>query len=393
MKIVSIYIVNHNYCKYLENAILSVIKYSNDKRIELLLFDNGSTDNSRDIINKYNKYFDKVVFQENIGLTATCNKAIEISSGKYIMRLDADDFFDENGIENLLELIKKNDYDLCFGNYNIINEKGKFIKRILREGVEDNRVLHRPSHGACTLINKKFLLKYGGYYSIFDRQDGFDLWLKAVFFGKVGFTKKNIFNYRIHNSNLTRNWDSILLTRRNIKYYFFKKHINQMDRILYKINLIDIKFEKFDLIFFKEQLVDLNRSIGPNDNIYIETDDNDIKNFCLEFDILIDPKKIEFKKYINVEIMNPNSRFPRSSIIEGVISTYIFKSGVCFSAIEIKKDNLFQKSKNGVEKKYFPENIDKESEDLYYLTNDFFIRNYNFSDNSKTYVQIPENRF
>ena len=395
MKLVSIYIVNHNYGHFLEDALNSLSKYFDDEQYEVLLFDNGSTDNSNKIINKFEHKIDQVYLQENIGLTATCNKALKVSSGKYLIRLDADDYFNDLGIEKLLKLAENENLDLCFGNYEIINSNGVTIKKVQRVGIKDNRVLHRPSHGACTLVRKEFLKSQGGYFNAFDRQDGYDLWLKAIYYGKIGFSDDVIFKYRNHGNNLTSNWDSILLTRRSIKKMFFQKKIQIIDPILYKIDLRNINFNKNDFLFFKERVVNFQEKLRQVDKFLVITNDENISSFCKHFKIdvsLLNEKHDNLSKII-VNIEDPILNIKSSAIQEAIVSSYIFKAGVCITAKEINKDNLYKYSSNGLEKylgKTKNDALDKELEDMYYKTNGFTIENHNFSKQTITYVQIPD---
>ena len=97
--LVTIYIVNHNYGRFLEECINSV-KKQNYSNIEILLIDDGSTDKeSESLLKRYEEDPDIfVIRQENLGLTSSNNVALKNSTGTYIMRLDADDYLDPNAL-------------------------------------------------------------------------------------------------------------------------------------------------------------------------------------------------------------------------------------------------------------------------------------------------------
>ena len=104
--LVTIYITNHNYGKFVKKAINSVLSQTY-KNFELIIIDDGSTDNSKKIINKYkNNSKIKIFYQANKGLTVSNNLAIRASQGKYIMRLDADDWLDTHAIEILSNILE-----------------------------------------------------------------------------------------------------------------------------------------------------------------------------------------------------------------------------------------------------------------------------------------------
>ena len=80
---------------------------------------------SKKIIENYKNYSKiKVIYQKNKGLNVTNNIAIRISKGKYIVRLDADDFLDENALMLMVqELEKDNEIGLVFSDYYLVDKK------------------------------------------------------------------------------------------------------------------------------------------------------------------------------------------------------------------------------------------------------------------------------
>ena len=96
--LVTVYITNHNYGRYVRQSIESVLnqKFS---AFELIIIDDGSTDGSLEIIAEYEQHPQvRVVSQENRGLVVANNIALRMSRGRYIVRLDADDYFDDNAL-------------------------------------------------------------------------------------------------------------------------------------------------------------------------------------------------------------------------------------------------------------------------------------------------------
>ena len=88
---VTVYITNYNYARYVRQAIESVLAQT-DQDFELLVIDDGSTDDSRETISEYQGHPKiRIIFQENKGLNRTNNIALKAARGRYIMRLDADD--------------------------------------------------------------------------------------------------------------------------------------------------------------------------------------------------------------------------------------------------------------------------------------------------------------
>jgi len=215
--IVSIYLVNHNYGRYIEQAIQSVLAQTY-KEYELLIIDDGSTDNSREIIDKYSNYKNiKVIYQQNKGLTVTNNIALRASSGKFIMRLDADDWLDKNALKILVNVLEyQENVGLVFPDYYKVDVAGEILQCIRRHNFDEVGLYDQPAHGACTMIRKKCLEEIGGYDEAFRCQDGYDLWIRFIQRYQVKNINIPLFYYRQHGSNLTSNEELIYNTRAEI---------------------------------------------------------------------------------------------------------------------------------------------------------------------------------
>lgn len=125
MKKISVIIPVYNVEKYLRECIDSVINqtYTN---LEIILIDDGSTDNSGKIcdeyINKDNRI--KVIHQVNGGLSNARNTGLDNATGDYIMFCDSDDLFVSNACELLLNEIEEKNADYVIANYQNCTEEG-----------------------------------------------------------------------------------------------------------------------------------------------------------------------------------------------------------------------------------------------------------------------------
>ena len=226
---VSVYIPVYNYGKYVEKAIKSVIDQTFDDW-ELIVINDGSNDDSEDIIAKYESH-PKImtVNQKNRGLTITSNIALRLSSGEYFMRLDGDDYLDENAFLVMASFLDKHpEIGLVYPDYYLINENGNVISLERRERITDgeNPVLDIPPHGACTMFRRNILLELGGYSEDISCQDGYDIWLRFLDHHKPGNINLPLFYYRQHSNSLTKNEKEILETRQQIK----RKYIDRKRR-------------------------------------------------------------------------------------------------------------------------------------------------------------------
>jgi CMP-N-acetylneuraminic acid synthetase len=221
LPLVTVYITNHNYGRYLEQAIHSVLNQT-FRNYELLIIDDGSDDHSKEILQPYEVDTRvTVIFQTRKGLAVSNNIALKMARGIYIMRLDADDYLDENALSVMVGVIERNPLaDMVFPDYYLVDEEGNILEMMRRHQFEDVDLLDQPAHGACTLIRKERLIELGGYDEAFQCQDGYDLWLRFTRHYHVKNVNLPMFYYRKHGKNLTGDEGRILKTRNQI----LKKH-------------------------------------------------------------------------------------------------------------------------------------------------------------------------
>ena len=223
--LVTVYITNYNYDQYLEQAIQSVLDQI-FQDFELLIIDDGSTDNSMEIIKRFEKLQNVfVILQKNKGLTVSNNIALKMARGKYFMRLDADDYLDPHCMEIMISKMEKQlDLALVFPDYYEVGHSGKILNHIRRHDFsKDVTLFDQPAHGACSMIRTKTLREVGGYDESFDRQDGYDLWLKMIDGYEISNINLPLFYYRRHGDNLSADSKELLKTRADIK----KKRIKE----------------------------------------------------------------------------------------------------------------------------------------------------------------------
>ena len=121
---ISIIIPVYNGEKYLERCILSLINQTYNN-IELIFINDGSTDNSISILNKYKKKDKRITIidKKNTGVSDSRNIGIDKSTGKYICFCDCDDIYDKNYIKIMHDTIVKNN------NYKVIDSNSKFLSQ------------------------------------------------------------------------------------------------------------------------------------------------------------------------------------------------------------------------------------------------------------------------
>lgn len=122
----SIIVPVYNSEKYLDDCLNSIFKQTNQD-FEVICVNDGSTDKSLDILNKYKDEI-KIINQENQGVSLARNNGVKKASGKYIIFVDSDDTI-ENKLLEKIDIVSKNNPDLIrFGANRIIDDKQREIK-------------------------------------------------------------------------------------------------------------------------------------------------------------------------------------------------------------------------------------------------------------------------
>ena len=132
---VSVIMPIYNAYDYLRPAMDSVI-YQTLKEVEIICIDDGSTDHSLDIIKEYQKADPRIriVTENNAGPAIARNKGLVRARGKYVIFLDADDFYEPTLLESLYELSEEKELDIAVTDYDIYNNrKATFVPMIKSE--------------------------------------------------------------------------------------------------------------------------------------------------------------------------------------------------------------------------------------------------------------------
>ena len=290
---VTVYITSRNYGRFLCEAVDSILRQSISSW-ELLIFDDGSSDDTASIANKYvQEHPNKIVLHRNpkpCGLRACANKAIEAARGEYVIRLDADDYFDDNALLVLSRFLDEHqDIGLVYPNWVYVDEDGGYLglENRKRIGTED-KVLDLPAHGACTMVRKRVLKSIGGYDEKFDSQDGHELWLKVLHRFNVGNVSTPLFFYRQHGNSMSRDQRRLLSARQKIKRDLALKQNGKIKPRIVAIvpakntyaNMPNVALNPLAGKPLIDYTLDAAERANLFENIYVTTDDPNVVAHC-----------------------------------------------------------------------------------------------------------------
>lgn len=210
---VSVIIPTYNRARFVGEAIDSVLAQTY-KDYEIIVVDDGSTDNTQEVLKHYGhkiRYFR----QENKGISAARNLALEKARGEYIAFLDDDDLWLPEKLEKQIDVLERNP-DLAFvaSETHVINGKGEIIDRFKRgkgdvETFENLRQQYFVPM-LTTVVRRKCLDSVGGFNPSLPICQDHDLWLRLAKIYKFRYIDVPLAKYRMHANNITKNLDQYL---------------------------------------------------------------------------------------------------------------------------------------------------------------------------------------
>ena len=204
----------YNAEKFLTMCIESALNQT-CKDIEVIAVNDGSTDNSLQILQKYS---DEIIIidKKNGGTPTALNAGINVMKGEWFKWLSADDILKKNAVEVLLKEsseITDNEYCIFYSNYDLINNSGKIVKQFIEPNYNtlslfDRNVIlldHFYGNGTTSLIHKSMFERYGLFDEKIGFQEDYEFWLRcSLLHGcRLHLIPQNLAQYRIHDGQLT----------------------------------------------------------------------------------------------------------------------------------------------------------------------------------------------
>jgi glycosyltransferase involved in cell wall biosynthesis len=266
---ISIIIDNYNYARFLPDAINSAL-HQDYKNYEIIVVDDASTDNSREVILSYGNKVKPVFQEKNSGQGAAFNAGFKASQGEIICLLDADDLFHADKLSIVKKTADENpDAVLIYNLGHYINKnqdalKGMFPKKIMHGNVSKRLIRHAESLFPPTSFlsfRRRFLDKVLPLAPYLNRIDAdFPLQMLAGVMGKVVAIKQSLGYYRLHGDNWFSNnelerldFETIhRLTRRTEKSFdYINTKLAELN-IQERINLFNHRFHRRNLFMLNQ---------------------------------------------------------------------------------------------------------------------------------------------
>jgi glycosyltransferase involved in cell wall biosynthesis len=235
---ISVIMSVYNAEKYLKEAVDSILGQTY-KNFEFIIINDCSDDNSLPILKEYEMLHNNIILlnnTENLGLTKNLNIALNMASGKYIARMDADDISEPNRFRMQVDFLEKNSAIDILGTFSRnINEDGEIT------GTRSTPITHKdimkilpklsPLSHPTVMFRKESLKKIGFYNDKYLTSQDYDMWFRATRAGlKFYNLPEFLLKYRMNDDYISRKsfkfrWNDFRLRLegyKNINLPFYK---------------------------------------------------------------------------------------------------------------------------------------------------------------------------
>ena len=196
---------SYNHEKFVSHAIMSVIQQTYEN-IELIVIDDGSTDNSVQILTELaSKHDFKLIPRANKGLSETLNQGITLARGKYVAFCASDDWYHSTKIEKMVSFLECNkQYAMCYSNLYEFDGKQLKVRKVKYEpdGLLFSKIFTRDiTLPGITALFHKYIFSEIGLFDTKLYVEDWDMWLRIAHKYKIGFLSDKLAYYRKHDNN------------------------------------------------------------------------------------------------------------------------------------------------------------------------------------------------
>jgi len=206
--LVSVVMSVYNGEKFLKKSIESILAQTLTE-IELVIINDGSTDDTERIIKSFNDNRVVYVKQTNHGLVYSLNKGLELAKASLIARMDADDVAQPTRLAKQAMFLESNpDHVLVGSNLTFIDEKDRILfesPMLLNDSELRLEMLIRSPFGHPTVMYRKQAVMDAGLYNPkFKSAEDYDLWGRLAKKGKIANINESLLRYRVHGAGVSK---------------------------------------------------------------------------------------------------------------------------------------------------------------------------------------------
>ncbi|MEZ6057534.1 MAG: glycosyltransferase family A protein [Planctomycetaceae bacterium] len=222
--LVSVVIPSFNHARFVTEAVDSVLAQTNC-RLEIIVVDDGSTDNTRDVLAPYSSQI-RYIYQENRGLPGARNTGIRAATGEWVAVLDSDDTWHPQKTERQLAAVAQHpEVDVVGspGGDDPFPESLPLDPPTAFVSVRDF-LLITPMSASSTMIRRRCFDAVGLFDETLRSAEDRDMWLRLAAKFKVLQVKSPCWFYRVHEGQMSRNPQRMYDNFRTVLDKFFREH-------------------------------------------------------------------------------------------------------------------------------------------------------------------------
>ena len=205
---VSVIIPTYNNGKYICEAIDSIFAQTYSD-YEIIVIDDGSTDNTKEIIERFSGRL-RYIYKKNGGISSARNAGIHASKGKYLAFLDADDVWLPEILEKQIKVLEKNTkVGLVYTAKYMMDETGRLTGDVRPHYPARNTNELFKGRIICmsVLAKKDTIIKAGMFDEEMPNLEDLDLWLRVAKSSEIKFIDQPLIKYRLHSNNASRKYE------------------------------------------------------------------------------------------------------------------------------------------------------------------------------------------
>ena len=228
----------YNGEEYLEECINSVLNQTLQD-FEYIILNNGSTDETANILNKFADPRLKIVHQDNLGISASLNKGARLSRCDLIAHLDADDYSLSQRLEKQVTFMEQHpEVIICGSRFKELLGEEPFAQKVrfieTDQAIRKSMSLFNPFSHSAVIFRKKTFFESGGYNCQYKYAQDYDLWVRMLNFGEARILKEELGMVRMsEQSESNKNAKKQKLEGLQIRWKAFRQFGGNRKEVLY----------------------------------------------------------------------------------------------------------------------------------------------------------------
>lgn len=256
-KMLTVIMPVYNGSKYVKQTVDSILNQRFDNFI-FLIIDDGSTDDTINILSEIKDGRIKIIRREHLGIIDSFNYALSISDSKYLARIDADDIYYENKFQKQIDLLENNEEIILVGT-DAYYMSAKGIVSKIRAGVPEkhndivnNLIKRKRGLIQSTFMARSEILKYKGGYRKGIYPEDYDLFFRLSKYGKLCNITEPLAAIRIHKSFSHKNLGMLINNHDRLisEYTLINNNKSKLIPLKYRASYLSIYLNRIGLYYF-----------------------------------------------------------------------------------------------------------------------------------------------